>query len=103
MKLSIIGDVAEGKEGVCLRIIDTFVQDHKGGGGVIMSGGSSRLMSLTNKYLREKGYPSIMMYNATQLAVLNADKVLVLHTKAYDMQDVVDMCKKYGKPVMEIK
>lgn len=103
MKLSIIGDVEEGKEGAALRIIDTFVQDHKGGGGVVMSSGSSRLMSLTSKYAREKGYPSIIMYNATQLAVLNADKVLVLHTKKFDMEDVVGMCKKYEKPFMEIK
>lgn len=103
MKLAICGDVEEGKEGASLRLIDTFVQDHKGGGGVVMSAGSSRLMGLTNKYAREKGYPSIVMYNATQLAVLNADKVLVLHTAKYDMEEVVDMCKKYEKPYMEIK
>lgn len=103
MKLAIIGDVEEGKEGAALRIIDTFVSDHKGGGGAVMSAGSGRLSSLTDKYAREKGYSSIIMYNATHLAVLNADKVLVLHTKKYDMEEVVDMCKKYEKPFMEIK
>ena len=103
MKLAIIGDVDEGKEGGRLRVIDSFVQDHKGGGSVILlSSGSSRLMNLVTKYAREKEYPSLVMYDSTQLSVVNADKVLVLKTKSRDMEEVVAMCKKYDKPVMSV-
>lgn len=103
MKLSIIGDISEGKEGGRLRVIDSFVQDHKGGGGVVMCSGSVRLLHVTDKYARDKGYPSIIFGNSTQLAVLNADKVLLLWSKSYDLVDVVEMCKKYKKPYMEIR
>lgn len=103
MKLAIVGDVEEGKEGSALRIIDTFVQDHKGGGGITISAGSMRLLSLVNKYSREKGIPPILLQSSFQLAVMNADKVLVLHTPAYDMEDVVGVCKRFEKPFMEIK
>lgn len=103
MKLSIVGDVEEGKEGAALRIIDTFVEDHKGGGGVVISAGSMRLLSLVNKYAREKGIPPILLQSHYQLAVFNSHKVLVLHTPAYDMYDVVEMCKEAEKPFMEIK
>ena len=103
MKLSIIGDVEEGKEGAALRIIDTFVEDHKGGGGVVISAGSMRLLSLVNKYARERGIPPILLQNLFKLAVLNSQKVLILHTPAYDMYDVVEMCKEAEKPFMEIK
>ena len=103
MKLSIIGDVEEGKEGCRLRIIDTFVQDMKGGGTpILLSSGSSRLMNLVTKYAREKEYPSLVMYDSTQLSVVNADKVLVLKTKSRDMEEVVAMCKKYDKPYMGV-
>lgn len=103
MKLSIIGDVEEGKEGASLRIIDAFVQDHKGGGGVVISAGSMRLLSLVNKYSREKGIPPILLQSHFQLAIMNAAKVLVLHTPAYNMEDVVELCKKFEKPFMNIK
>lgn len=103
MKLAICGDTEEGKEGASLRLIDTFVQDHKGGGGVTIAAGSMRLLSLVNKYAREKGIPPILLQSHFQLAVMNADKVLVLHTPAYNMEDVVELCKKFEKPYMEIK
>jgi len=103
MKLSIIGDVEEGKEGGRLRTIDAFIEDHKGGRGVVLSAGSTRLLHFVDKHAKSKGYPSVVMGNATQLAVLNADKVLILHSKAYVMDDVVELCKKYDKPFMEIK
>jgi len=103
MKLSIVGDIPEGKEGGRLRIIDTFVQDHKGGGGVVLCAGSMRLLHVTDKYAKDKGYPSIIFGNATELAILNADKVLLLWSKAYDLEDLVVLCKKYKKPHMEIR
>lgn len=103
MKLAIIGDTEEGKEGASLRIIGTFVEDHKAGNGVVISAGSMRLLSLVNKYAREKGIPPILLQSFFQLAVMNADKVLVLHTPAYNMEDVVELCKVFEKPFMEIK
>lgn len=103
MKLAIVGDTEEGKEGASLRIIDSFVQDHKAGNGVVISAGSMRLLSLVNKYAREKGIPQILLQSHFQLAVMNADKVCVLHTEKYDVEDVVELCKKFEKPFMEIK
>lgn len=103
MKLAIIGDVTEGSEGAAIRTISHFVEDHKAGNGVVVSAGSMRLLSLVNKYAREKGIPQILLQSHFQLAVMNADKVLVLHTPAYNMEDVVELCKKFERPFMEIK
>lgn len=103
MKLAIVGDVEEGREGAALRIISSFVEDQKGGNGVTISAGSMRLLSLVNKYSREKGIPQVLLQSHFQLAVMNADKVLVLHTPAYNMEDVVELCKKFEKPYMDIK
>ena len=91
MKLSIIGDVAEGKEGVVHRHVITFLEDQKGGGCAVIAAGTTRLLHIVEGYSHTRGYPCILLANQLKLAVLNADRVLLLPTLAYSVDDVVGL------------
>lgn len=103
MKISIIGNLPDESE-LFLSMINDFVQKHRVGSPVIISAGNVTTLHLVDKYAKEKGYDSIIMGNVLTLALLNADKVIVVwdgeNTK---MEEVLTLCKKEKKPYMEIK
>ena len=103
MKLAIIGDIEEGKEAGKFRVIKRFIEDQKGGRATILSSGTTRLMHCADKCAKDLGHDSVILGNVVKLAVLNADKVLLLGTPAYTLEMVTEMCKENNKPMMVIK
>ena len=102
MKISIIGDIPDEESYV--HLIDTFVKDHKVGTPVILSAGSVPTMHTVDKWSKSKGYDSVILGNVLTLAVLNADKIVLIwdgENKKY--QEVLDLCKKEKRSFMEIK
>lgn len=103
MKISVIGNLPEEGD-VFLTLIDTFVQNNRVGSPVILSAGSVSTLHQVDKYAKGKGYDSVIIGSPIVLAVLNADKiVLVWDGEDKKMEEVLTLCKKEKKPYMEIK
>ena len=91
-------------EGSYINLIETFVKDHKVGTPVIISAGSLSTLQQVGKWSKSQGYDNVIMGNVLTLAVLNADKIILIwdgENKKYE--EVLDMCKKERQPYMEIK
>ena len=103
MKISVIGNLPEESD-IFLSMINDFVQKHRVGSPVIISAGSVSTLHQIDKYAKGKGYDSVIIGSSLVLAVLNADKVIVVwdgvDTK---MEEVLTLCKREKKPHMEIK
>lgn len=103
MKISVIGNLPDESD-IFLSMIDNFVQKHRVGNPVILSAGSVSTLHQIDKYAKGKGYDSIIMGNVFTLALLNADKVVVVWDGVdKKMEEVLALCKKEKKPYMEIK
>ena len=103
MKISVIGNLPEESD-IFLSMINDFVQKHRVGSPVIISAGSVSTLHQIDKYAKGKGYDSIIMGNVFTLALLNADKVIVVWDGGdKKMEEVLALCKREKKPYMEIK
>lgn len=103
MKISVIGNLPDESD-IFLSMIDSFVQKHRVGSPVIISCGTVNTLRQMDKYAKDKGYDSVIMGNIDTLALLNADKVIVVwNGEDKKMEDILSTCKKEHKPYMEIK
>lgn len=102
MKIAVVGNLPD--EESYIHLIDSFVKDHKVGTPVILSAGDVATLHIVDKYAKNKGYDSVILGNALVLAVLNADKLIVVWDgEEGKYMEVVDLCKRNKKAYMEIK
>lgn len=103
MKISVIGNLPEESD-IFLSMINDFVQKHRVGSPVIISAGSVSTLHQIDKYAKGKGYDSMIMGNVLTLALLNADKVIVVWDgEDTKMEEIITLCKREKKPYMEIR
>lgn len=86
-----------------MHLIDMFVQNNKVGTPVIISAGSINTLHQIDKYTKQKGYDSVIVGNSFVLALINADKVIIVWDGIdKKLEKVLSMCKREGKPYTEI-